>query len=346
MSPEQRTQELFSLIVRRSLSVEKIQALINAGVDINAKDTGGNTPLHTAVRWNYPEVVELLLVHGARVDIKNDQGKTALDLVNGRNVSPDIRKLVQDRQESTERTEKSFKLIKLSYPDLSKIENLISAGVIIDAQDKDKQYTLLHWATYNRHYEIVQLLLKQLEININAQDRYGNTPLHLAAKKDYSEIVQLLLRQETINVNAQNRYGNTPLHSAVMANSYESANFLLNHPGIKIETKDNGGNTPLHRAVFEDNIEFTELLLNHSADVNATDNNGNTPLFLTIYYNHINSSKIAKLLIEHDADVNIKNRHGNTVFNTRNDITEILPSVKGRKINSKGKTWQRSYYSI
>jgi len=39
----------------------------------------GHTPLHMAVDWGYKEIVELLLVNGADVNVKDEFGDTPLD---------------------------------------------------------------------------------------------------------------------------------------------------------------------------------------------------------------------------------------------------------------------------
>jgi ankyrin repeat protein len=49
----------------------------------------------------------------------------------------------------------------------------------------------------------------------NAQDLRGNTALHLAAGKGYHEVVCLLLARPNIELNAPNKEGLTPLHIAV-----------------------------------------------------------------------------------------------------------------------------------
>ena len=59
--------------------------VLKTKADINAKDKFGNTPLIHAVSINLPfiikyEIVKVLLMHGARVDIKNKDGQTALDV--------------------------------------------------------------------------------------------------------------------------------------------------------------------------------------------------------------------------------------------------------------------------
>lgn len=53
--------------------------LLPLGVDVNGGD-GITTPLQGAILFNQPEMVEWLLMHGANIDLKNYDGKTALQL--------------------------------------------------------------------------------------------------------------------------------------------------------------------------------------------------------------------------------------------------------------------------
>ncbi|GAB4367220.1 MAG: hypothetical protein Kow009_04060 [Spirochaetales bacterium] len=58
--------------------LEIARKLLEKGIDVNQRDSFGNTPLHKAVR--YPEMVKLLLDHGAQVNAKNLMGETPLHL--------------------------------------------------------------------------------------------------------------------------------------------------------------------------------------------------------------------------------------------------------------------------
>jgi len=60
--------------------MEEIEALVEAGADVNAKGELGNTPLHEVIGQNHLHVVEFLLRRGASCDTKNDFGDTPVDL--------------------------------------------------------------------------------------------------------------------------------------------------------------------------------------------------------------------------------------------------------------------------
>jgi ankyrin repeat protein len=54
--------------------------LLDAGLDVDVQAIGGWTPLMVAALENQPEMVELLLERGARLDVRNAQGLTAEDI--------------------------------------------------------------------------------------------------------------------------------------------------------------------------------------------------------------------------------------------------------------------------
>ncbi|MDP6737043.1 MAG: ankyrin repeat domain-containing protein [Nitrospinaceae bacterium] len=55
-----------------------VQAELDKGVDVNAKDSWGSTPLHEAAEKGHKEIAELLIAAGADVDMKDKHGRTSL----------------------------------------------------------------------------------------------------------------------------------------------------------------------------------------------------------------------------------------------------------------------------
>ena len=65
-------------------SVESLKLLLEAGGDINSKDSRGLTPLHEAARWGWNDVVTFLVDHGAKLDAKDARGMTPVDSALGK----------------------------------------------------------------------------------------------------------------------------------------------------------------------------------------------------------------------------------------------------------------------
>jgi uncharacterized protein len=65
---------------------QAVQLCLEHGADVNAAETvdaGGDTALHIAAGKGYDRIVQVLLERGAKTDIKDKQGRTALDVANG-----------------------------------------------------------------------------------------------------------------------------------------------------------------------------------------------------------------------------------------------------------------------
>ena len=66
-----------------------IEALINAGADVNTRNSFGETPLMFASRSN-PEAIRILINAGADVNARNDSGKTSLMLAAQFSSDPEV----------------------------------------------------------------------------------------------------------------------------------------------------------------------------------------------------------------------------------------------------------------
>jgi len=56
-----------------------VRLLLEAGADVNNRQERGNTPLHTSAHLGDIGTVEALLAHGADVELRSDDGKSAAD---------------------------------------------------------------------------------------------------------------------------------------------------------------------------------------------------------------------------------------------------------------------------
>src|SRR5262249_2493809 len=64
-------------------AIEAIKNCLETGVDINAVDSRGESGLPGGGFWGLDEVVQFLADHGAKLDVKDKQGRTPLDAAKG-----------------------------------------------------------------------------------------------------------------------------------------------------------------------------------------------------------------------------------------------------------------------
>ncbi|RYG19769.1 ankyrin repeat domain-containing protein [bacterium] len=62
-------------------SIGIVTALLDRGVDIDAEDDDGQTPLHEAAVYGHEELVELLLSRGADPNARDEEGSTMLKVI-------------------------------------------------------------------------------------------------------------------------------------------------------------------------------------------------------------------------------------------------------------------------
>ena len=86
------TSDDYVSIKHRKLKIAKL--LVAGGYNVNAKAKWVATPLHAAVHCKFPEMAEFLISKGADVNVKDDEGKTPLDIAR-ENGSYQITKILQ-----------------------------------------------------------------------------------------------------------------------------------------------------------------------------------------------------------------------------------------------------------
>ncbi len=134
--------------------------------------------------------------------------------------------------------------------------------------------------------EVKQMLHRQC--NINTANGEGLTSLHYACEYNRPEIVDLLIELggDALVVNAEDKYGWTPLHCAVHHGNIQCVKRLLSHPSIQIESVNKQGKTALHLGCAHNRGTIVFLLLSHGANVLTRDNRNFTPLHDAAYRGH------------------------------------------------------------
>ena len=130
-----------------------VQAELDKGVGVNAKNDYGETPLDMAVWYNgETEIAALLRKQGGKHGV-----------INGAAAGGDI----------------------------EAVKDFLAAGTDVNTKD-GWEWTPLHNAAWWGHKEIAELLLAN-GAGVNAKNNVGWTPLHMAAINGHNEIVGLLV---------------------------------------------------------------------------------------------------------------------------------------------------------
>ena len=134
---------------------------------------------------------------------------------------------------------------------------------ILQIQDSESGWTILHYTVYNSDAETVEMILdcvskEERYILLSAQARLTRTPIHHACLVDNSRVLGLLIRllkEETWYELLQitDVIGFTPLHSTALSGQTQAISTIADSLTAQqlihlLRITDNFGRTPLQRA--------------------------------------------------------------------------------------------------
>lgn len=159
---------------------QEVASLMGPDFDANRSyPPQGRTLLHLASKAGHPEVVELLLSKGARLDLKDSQGWTAFDLA-----------LNRDENRSWSDAGQVASLVRL-----------LKAGYPVSTELDAEGHNFLHlMAMRNDSSALMQQILATGKFPVDGRDPNGWTALHLAAHHGrYENCLALLAAGADVN---------------------------------------------------------------------------------------------------------------------------------------------------
>lgn len=202
---------------------------IQENVDMNKpslEDESGYTLLHYAVTNAKLNLVQLLIEHGADVNLKNSRYLGPLDYA------------------FFSRTKDTYDVYKL----------LLEKGADCKAAD-DSGITPLHRALRSQPLKTIKLLVDH-GADMTALHLNGMTSLHQVSQNSHVDVVQFVL-DHGFDIDCMSEDGVTPLHHAAANGSPEASEFFLRR-GAMVNTKSLNGKTPLIYAVQRDHFNEME----------------------------------------------------------------------------------------
>ena len=207
---------LFSAV--HSGNIDGIILAVESGIDINAQDDRGATPLHIAAFRGEVEIAEYLLSEGADTTITNIDGLTAL--------------------QTAEYVRHAMMVIVLGQ-----------ASGIDSVMLPDAESTIWDAAREGNLTALEFHLSDDLDVNtrldLKEDPAFGGSALHIAIMEFANEAVLYLIeRGANVNLPAANAQKGTPLHWAVKAANDDGVRMLLD-AGADRTLPDANGKLPL-----------------------------------------------------------------------------------------------------
>ena len=260
-----------------------IQAIVDNGAVLDARDVHGCTPLHIASMWGHHHLIELLAPSPESFHFKDNDGCTPLYYACKNSHLEFIRKFI------------------VQIPDV--ISNLMRVanndGTTPLSVRTGSGGTILHVACDKGDINLVKKLL-EAGADPNVTDKFGFTPLMRAVMSTsksgittdvvYSIITALCNGKCNVNVpfvspkpSHSNVYyceGSTALHMAIdeWTDNQLCVQALVDN-GAALDTRDVYGRTPLHIASMRGHHHLIKILAPSPESFHFRDNDGCTPLY-------------------------------------------------------------------
>jgi len=262
LTPVMRVIMSMSVIIHGESEEIKFRYMVDAllettNLDLNVRDSNGNTALHLASMLQNNYVVNKLLERNdLDVLTKNYKKQTAMRCAR-QTGARHISKILEDRM----------------------ISQLVWTRILIRSIIKGDLFAVKY--SYNHGANInSKLSVSAVENNTDLLRCNSETPLHVAASSGRLVICKYLLNINA-DVNAKNRKNNTALVNAIIKNRIAVAKLLIAR-GSDVFCRCERGKTPLHFAVEMRRMKLvTYLMKNTKYNFTVLDNFGRTPFGTT-----------------------------------------------------------------
>jgi len=224
------------------------------------------------------------------------------------------------------------------------IGKLIEAGVLVNKQNDDG-LTAVHSVNSFCQYkaETLRTLIAQ-GASVNIASKNGTLPTHLAARSGDIECLCCLLCED-VNIDAEDNAGRTPVQIAVANNNGECADFLLRCGARDDEQKSCAkwvNNFNLQVAVAQKDVERARDLLTAGAESNGR---MNEPLM------HLAAStgceQMLRLLFEFEVNINTcyhrKSPLSEAMAKEHSECVDFLLQAGASDPEDKAKKWLAAY---
>ncbi|KAK2798932.1 hypothetical protein FQN50_008663 [Emmonsiellopsis sp. PD_5] len=184
------------------------------------------------------------------------------------------------------------------------VKNFINNGADIETCDARTGLNALAVAAHCGKDDIVNLLINH-NANVNVLDVHLSTPLHLAASRGHGRVLQLLLEDDDVDIDAKDSYGRTAFWIAANGGHVDASNVLLDND-CKINARAEEQMTALHVASKNGDLDMVSLLLRYGADIEAKDLHMMAAIHHASEGGHVS---VVELLLNYKANIEAAGAH-------------------------------------
>lgn len=236
---------------------DAVEQALEGYADVNITDELRDNILRAATEVGRKKMVEFFTANNTSVNTKGKDGNTPLHVA----ILTHGSRLLEHRGETDEI--RHFIILLTGW---IIIQLLIEKGADVNAINKYGK-TCLHTAveSYDPKPKVVELLIEN-DADVDAINNNGETCLHIAATTSNIKVVRFLVKEKNADVNARDKYGNTPLHCV---DDVEVMRFLI-AKDAKVNARNKSRYTPLYYAINhvkgESRKKIVQLLVENGAD--------------------------------------------------------------------------------
>ncbi len=342
----------------------KVESIIKKGYDVQFTDENGNTLLHYAAMGESIEIFSLLLSYGLNINAQNNWGLTPL-MVHLTSCNLDfamVQAIIESGTDPNIKDEDGCTALHVAstYCDAFIVHLLIDNNFDINAQNNDGKTPLM--VCYDEdlfHNEVASILLK-FGADTEIRDNTSYTALFYAVNGCNDDFIRLLY-DNGADFNAKDSEGKTALIHLVDQNyTIQPYDDMVIRGGTNVHETCNKGWTALHYIFYHNSFYNIESLIKHGAMFKDNESDLDFILCFAIYTNdeqrvknilsthstilqkgmgrvalalaiQCENRKIFECILEHNPSIDYCNEHYTSAFNVaaaKNDIDAMRLLLK------------------
>ncbi|XP_069972152.1 transient receptor potential cation channel subfamily A member 1 homolog isoform X2 [Penaeus vannamei] len=337
-------------------NTEVIQLKVQNQENVDLLNSDQLAPLHYATRYNQVNTVKLLLENGAEVNVKGLDDLTPLHFAarmkpRQTKAKPESPPLEDSQVESgtqpdaPQASTPTTPTTPSESTEESMVRLLAKHGALLDAQDKYGQ-TPLHFASMTGNLAAARDLIRCGAV-VEIEDNQQMTPIIVAATYGYTDIVRLLLIQAKANIRQADSSKQNALHRAAKGGHLEIVKMMIQTAKTMknfqsfLDARDAKKKTSLYHAASNGHAEVVASLLAEGADVDADNVTLATPLHAAASVGNV---LVISMLLEYNAQLDATDLYQRTplMYSAGGDHTEAIATLVSRGASMDARDLNRS----